>query len=194
MWAIIAVNFAGFLLAVYLIRRHNSFSLSSSEVFSSGTPFAELRPRLAAIVSGAGDLDAFLDSSGKPLSATRLRFARPEDSFKTVGECLRWLASSARPTALQEAVALVRALYQVGHSTGVASDSTDQAVDVVVSVILGLAPMGSPVEDVRKASVGENLDRDWMAPLAGGIRVARPLGVAVKVNGTYVTKAEVACS
>tara|TARA_Y100000588_G_scaffold332491_1_gene370751 strand:+ start:61 stop:642 length:582 start_codon:yes stop_codon:yes gene_type:complete len=191
---IVIVNLLGFLLAVILIRRIGLFSIPRSEILSSKGPFTELCDSLGPIASGAGDLDAFLDSSGKPLADERLRYPRPEDSFKTVGACFRWLASQPRPTEVTQAVSIVRALYQVGHSTGAPARSIDRAVEVVAKVVRGMAPFGSSVEEVRKPSRGDNVDREWMLPIGQGSKVARPLGFAVKVNGSYVAKAEVACS
>jgi len=80
------------------------------------------------------------------------RYPRPEDQFKTVGACFRWLTSQPRPTEVTQAVSIVRALYQVGHSTGAPARSIDRAVEVVAKVVRGMAPFGSSVEEVRKSS------------------------------------------
>jgi hypothetical protein len=191
---IIIVNLLGFVLVVLLIRRYGRFSVPRSEFLSGKSSFAELSGCLGPIASGAGDLDAFLDSSGKPLTDSRLRYTRAQDEFKTVGACFRWLASCSRPTEVSQALAIARALYQLGHSTGTSARSIDRAVEVVAKVVRGLTPFGSAVEEVRKTSRGDNVDREWMLPTGQGSKVACPLGFAVKVNGSYIAKAEVACS
>ena len=187
------VNILGFVLSLVLIRRFNRFAISSSEIILPNDSFIELRNCLLTIASGTNSFHLFLENDGKPLADSKVLFPRPDDKFKTVRACFRWISLQPKPSEVAEAVSVVRAIYQLGYSLGVKSCHIEQAVDVVVKELKEMKPFGSRIEEIRKPSKGDILDREWMLPFGQGSKVAHTLGLAVKVKDSYITKAEVAC-
>ena len=187
------VNILGFLLSLILIRRYHRFAIPSSEIILPNDSFIDLRNCLVTIASGMNSLHLFLENDGKPLADSKVRFPRPDDKFKTVSACFRWISLHPKPSEVTEAVSMVRAIYQLGYSVGVKSCDIEQAIEVVVKELKGMNPFGSKIEEIRKPSKGDILDREWMLPFGQGSKVVYTLGLAVKVKDSYIKKAEVVC-